>query len=220
MIDALRANAGHVAAWVPAFSLALLAASVALLVWLRVSTRALAWSARRRQLARFLGQNALGLCVAGLVVALGPMRPLFGTTRTLDNRVGTAAPDTVFRLVESGAESDLGHLRGKVVLVNLWATWCPPCTRELPVLDRLQEAYRERGLVVVTLTDETPEAVREVLARLAHPAVNGSVPSFGWLAIRDFRPFTLLLDRQGVLRDYFFGEQSYETFESRTLPHL
>ena len=220
MIDALRANAGHIAAWVPASSLALVLVCAALLASLRFSTRASAWPARRRRLARLLAQNALGLAVAGLVVALGPMRPLFGTTRALDNRLGTAAPETVFRLVQGGAEGRLGDLRGKVVLVNLWATWCPPCTRELPVLDRLQEAYRERGLVVVTLTDETPEAVREVLTRLAPHAVNGSVPSFGWLAIRDFRPFTLLVDRQGVLRDYFFGEQSYETFESRTLPHL
>jgi thiol-disulfide isomerase/thioredoxin len=220
MTDVLQANAGRIAAWVPASSLALLAASAALLAWLRVSPRAAAWPAPRRQWARFLARNALGLAVAGLVVALGPMRPLFGTTRTLDNRVGSAAPEIVFRLVASGAESRLGELRGKVVLVNLWATWCPPCTRELPVLDRLQLAYAERGLVVVTLTDETPEAVREVLARLAPHARNGSVPSFGWLAIRDFRPFTLLLDRRGVLRDYFFGEQSYETFESRIGPHL
>ena len=62
---------------------------------------------------------------------------------------------------------------------------------------------------MLTLTDEPPEEVREMLERLAPHTTNGSVTSFGWLAIRDFRPFTLVLDRQGVLRDYFFGEQSY-----------
>ncbi len=220
MAELLKANAGHLAAWVPAFSAALLAVCVALLAWLRYSPQASAWPARRRRLAKLLGQNALGLAVAGLVVSLGPMRPLFGTSRQLESRLGTEAPDTVFQLVATGAEGRLSDLRGKVVLVNLWATWCPPCTRELPVLDRLQRVYRDRGLVVLTLTDEPPEAVREVLERLAPHATSGSVASFGWLAIRDFRPFTLVLDRQGLLRDYFFGEQSYETFETRIRPHL
>jgi thiol-disulfide isomerase/thioredoxin len=148
------------------------------------------------------------------------MRPLFGTSRRLDNGLGKPVPDAEFQVVESGARKRLGELRGRVLVVNLWATWCPPCLRELPVLDRLQAAHRARGLVVLTLTDEPAEAVRGELARLAPRTLNGSVASFGWLAIRDFRPFTLVVDREGVLRDYLFGEQSYETFEARIRPLL
>jgi thiol-disulfide isomerase/thioredoxin len=129
-------------------------------------------------------------------------------------------PETVFRRVDSGAEQRLGDLRGQVVLVNLWATWCPPCLRELPVLDRLQRDHAGRGLVVLTLTDEPPDAVRDTVARLAPNALHGAVASFGWLAIRDFRPFTLVIDRDGVLRDFMFGEQSYATFAASVAPHL
>jgi thiol-disulfide isomerase/thioredoxin len=177
-------------------------------------------SARQRRRLRLLSLNAFGLAVAGMIIAFGPMSPLFGTARLLDNRVGTPVPEMVFRLVEDGAERRLSDFRGRVVLVNLWATWCPPCRLELPVLNRLHGNYRERGLVVVTLTDEPPDQVRDVLQGQAPDTVNGTVTSFGWLAIRNFRPFTLILDRNGVLRDYFFGDQAYEAFESRMRPYL
>jgi thiol-disulfide isomerase/thioredoxin len=167
-----------------------------------------------------LSLNGLGAGVACIIVAFGPMSPLFGTARVLDNRVGTPAPDMVFGHVGSGVEGRLSDFRGKVVLINLWATYCPPCRRELPDLNRLQGSYRERGLVVLTLTDEPADKAREVLRRLAPDTVNGRVNSLGWLAIREFRPFTLILDRHGVLRDYLFGPQAYEVFESRIRPYL
>jgi thiol-disulfide isomerase/thioredoxin len=148
------------------------------------------------------------------------MSPLFGTARVLDNRVGTPAPEMVFRLVDGGVERRLSDFRGKVVVINLWATWCPPCRRELPVLNRLHGSYSERGLVVVTLTDEPAEQARAVLHTQAPDTVNGTVDSFGWLAIRDFRPFTLIVDRGGVLREYMFGDQAFEAFESRIRRYL
>ena len=133
-----------------------------------------------------------------MIVAFGPMSPLFGTARTLDNRVGVPAPEMVFRLVEGGVEKRLSEFRGKVVVINLWATWCP----------------------VLTLTDEPAEQASAVLRSQAPQTVNGTLDSFGWLAIRNFRPFTVIVDRDGVLREYMFGDQAYETFESRIRPYL
>jgi len=218
--ELLKANAAQLAAWVPAASVAVLVLCLALRTWLRLAPAAAAWPERRRRALRLAAQLGLGLAVTGVIVSFGPMKPLFGTSRQLGNRLGQPVPDAAFTVVASGAEARLADLRGKVVLVNLWATWCPPCRRELPTLDRLQGEYRERGLVVLTLTDEAPEDVRELLASLAPRALNGSVPDFGWLAIRDFRPFTLVIDREGRLRDYFFGEQGYATFAARIAPHL
>jgi thiol-disulfide isomerase/thioredoxin len=220
MGDFLREHAAHLAAWGRAGAVVAASLGVLGLVYLARANTARAWAPHIRARARLALLNVLGLAGAGLVVTFGPMTPLFGTARDLAHAMGSPAPDISFRVVETGAARRLHELRGKVVLVNLWATWCPPCLVELPALDALQSAYRDRGLVVLTLTDQDAGEVREALARLAPGTLNGAVADFGWLAVRDFRPFTLVLDRQGVLRDYFFGAQTQETFEARIRPYL
>jgi thiol-disulfide isomerase/thioredoxin len=216
----LQAHAAHLAAWVRVGALVTAGVGTAGLLYLWRSPAARTWHPRFRNKARLAFQNLLGLAIAALAVAYGPMTPLFGTARILDNTVGSPVPDLEFRSVQDGAARRLSELRGSVVVVNLWATWCPPCLRELPVLNRLQGSYRERGVVVLTLTDQGADEVRDVLSRLAPQPMNGTVESFGWLAIRDFRPFTLVLDRQGVLRDYLFGDQTYDAFAARIQPYL
>ena len=220
MTEFLRQNGAHLAAWVRVGSILLVSASLVVLAYVLWSPKAHAWPARRRHIVRLLSLNGLGIAIGSAIVAFGPMSPLFGIARVLDNRVGAPAPEMVFRLVEGGVERRLSDFRGKVVVINLWATWCPPCHRELSVLNRLHGSYSERGLVVVTLTDEPAEQARTVLHAQAPESVNGTIDSFGWLAIRDFRPFTLILDRDGVLREYMFGDQAYETFESRIRRYL
>jgi peroxiredoxin len=63
-------------------------------------------------------------------------------------RKGTAAPPIRLAAL-SGETLDLASLRGRVVLVNFWATWCQPCTAEMPTLEALWREYRGRGLVVL-----------------------------------------------------------------------
>jgi thiol-disulfide isomerase/thioredoxin len=53
----------------------------------------------------------------------------------------------------------LSQLRGKIVMVNFWATWCPPCREEMPILDAIYTHYQNEGLVVLSITDETPLTV-------------------------------------------------------------
>jgi peroxiredoxin len=65
----------------------------------------------------------------------------------------------------AGNAVDLSALRGKVVLVNFWATWCPPCRKEMPDLDALHRRFKEQGLVILAFSDEKEEVVKEFLAR-------------------------------------------------------
>ena len=148
------------------------------------------------------------------------MSPLVKTAERLHRGIGEQAPDFKFRLVSDDSEHELAEFRGKVVLVNLWATWCPPCRVELPVLNRLQTAYGARGVVVLTLSDEPAVEVREFVAKQSPDAINGYMASFGRLEIESFRPFTLVVDRNGVLRDYFFGSQEFVTFEAKIREYL
>ncbi len=68
-------------------------------------------------------------------------------------------PKTVEPITASEFEQVLEHHRGKVVLVNLWATWCIPCVQELPDLNLLQERYREKGLKVLAISFDDPETL-------------------------------------------------------------
>ncbi len=58
----------------------------------------------------------------------------------------------------------LKSLKGKVVLVNFWATWCPPCRKEMPDLDALNQRFKDRGLVILAISDEDADKVKAYLA--------------------------------------------------------
>jgi thiol-disulfide isomerase/thioredoxin len=66
----------------------------------------------------------------------------------------------------------LSELRGKIVLVNFWATWCPPCRAEMPNLDAIYTQYANQGLVILSITDENPSKVNSFLeGKDYHPPV-------------------------------------------------
>lgn len=213
MTEWLRQNFAHLAAWAsPAFA-AFAVLAVAGVWWLGRGRRFLIPASRVRRFGSFICSSLAGLSVVGIVVTHGPMSPLVRTAERLHRGIGEQVPDFRFRLVSDDSEHQLAEFRGKVVLVNLWATWCPPCRAELPVLNRLQADYRAQGVIVLTLSDEPGVEIREFVAKHSPDAVNGYMAEFGWLDIDRFRPFTLVVDRNGVLRDYFFGTQELAAFE-------
>lgn len=98
---------------------------------------------------------------------------------------------------------------GKVVLVNYWATWCPPCRAEQPALSRIATAYRARGLEVVGVsldTDDPPAAVRRYGAeyRVPYPLVLGAEDAALTFSMRAV-PVTILLDRRGRIAKVITG---------------
>jgi thiol-disulfide isomerase/thioredoxin len=155
-----------------------------------------------------------GVSILALCVLLGPMAPMMSQVRGIRGAVGRPAGELEFRTVANDAPGRLSELRGKVVLVNLWATWCPPCRHEMPAIDRLQRDYADRGLVVVTLSSEE----RQTLIRFAeqHPTstLNVYASQLGWLDVPG-RPLTMLIDRDGVVRDCAIGARSYDEFEGK-----
>lgn len=166
-----------------------------------------------------------GLLVLALVLGFalfllnGPMRPMLAEVRRLQTLIGRPAGDIAFRQVADGAPRRLQDFHGQVVVVNLWATWCPPCRAEMPDLNRLQRDYQARGLAVVTLSDEPRETVQGFAAKQPFSTTNVVAESLGWLDVPG-RPLSVVIDRDGTIREMFVGSRDYETFEAAVRPYL
>jgi len=118
--------------------------------------------------------------------------------------VGKAAPNYHAASLTGGASS-LAELKGKVVLVNAWATWCKPCLEELPELRRLHTELGSRGLAVVgvSLDEDTAEAPilkfaqdHQMAYAIWHDPAQRLMTTFDFAGL----PTTVLIDRDGVLR--------------------
>jgi thiol-disulfide isomerase/thioredoxin len=106
----------------------------------------------------------------------------------------------------SGAAFDLSKLRGKVVLVNYWATWCVPCRKEMPVLNSFYQRHRADGLEVIAISADRPQDIakmRKMSSSLAYPtATMNEITDDGFGPPEGF-PLTYVVDRNGVVRDKF-----------------
>jgi thiol-disulfide isomerase/thioredoxin len=111
-----------------------------------------------------------------------------------------------------GGELSLADYRGRPLLLNFWATWCPPCVRELPLLDRFQRAQAGRGWQVIGLAVDGPTPVREFLRRtpLGFPVglagLEGTQLSRRLGNSNGGLPFSVAFGRDGRPRDRQLGE--------------
>lgn len=148
----------------------------------------------------------------GLYVLSGPMRPMLAQVRQVVSLVNRPAAEAAYRNVADDAPHRLSELRGKVVVLNLWATWCGPCRKELPEIERLQKAYAERGVVVVTVSTEERDRLLRFAEKNPLATLNVYTPRIDWLDVGG-RPLSVIIDRGGVVRDCFIGARSYDEFE-------
>jgi thiol-disulfide isomerase/thioredoxin len=104
-----------------------------------------------------------------------------------------------------GGELSLASLRGKPLVLNFWATWCPPCISELPLLDRFHQEQNPRGWTVVALAVDSPTPVREFLRQrpLAMPVGLAGLDGveFGRALgnVQGGLPFTVVIDSSGAV---------------------
>jgi cytochrome c biogenesis protein CcmG/thiol:disulfide interchange protein DsbE len=126
--------------------------------------------------------------------------------------IGKPAPQ--FVLSDGARTADLSKLRGRVVLLNLWATWCAPCIEELPSLLALQRQMPDVAVVAVSM-DQDPDVYRRFLVehhvdvltfRDEEQRVNAL---YGTVQI----PETYIIDKQGILRRKFIGAQNWTSPE-------
>ena len=134
---------------------------------------------------------------------------------TIPVEVNYAAPDLQLLDVNGGVVS-LDIYRGKVVLVNLWATWCPPCKAEMPALQSFYEEYKDTGFVVVAIDNgETLDLVKPFVREygLTFPIWLDedymTEKAFGTINL----PSSWVIDRTGKVRLLWVGEISSRVLE-------
>ncbi len=145
-----------------------------------------------------------------------------GATTAANSATFEPLPDVELKTLD-GQPLHLSDYRGKVVLLNFWATWCLPCRAEIPDFNRMQKDYEARGFSVVGISShDTPEMIRDFQSEVKQEyqlLVSGDD------APADFqtgpgRPATFILDREGRIRERFIGERDRATFDTVVRPLL
>ena len=122
-------------------------------------------------------------------------------------RSGYPAPDFTLETLE-GKTVTLSDLNGEVVLINFWATWCPPCRAEMPAIQEVYEEYRDQGFTVLAVNQR--ESQGRVAAFMDELGLTFPVPldREGRVSARyrvNALPTTFFVDRAGIIRDVTIG---------------
>ena len=151
---------------------------------------------------RLLDRRRACALLAALPVAALPLGVAFG-------RAPRTGPAPDFTLpVRGGGSLSLAQLRGQVVMLNFWATWCPPCRQEMPLLEQIHKRYERLGFTLLGINvEQENRLIDRFLAEVpvSFPILLDTSEEVGRLYEVAAMPTTVLVDRSGQLRDHFFG---------------
>jgi len=159
-----------------------------------------------------MNPRILALFCAAL--ALGPAQPAAAV------EAGGAAPDCALTSIGGAASHGLKQFRGKVLYVDFWSSWCPPCAKSFAFLNELDHDLKDQGLQVVGINlDEATEDAQAFLAQ--HPASFTVAADASQQCAKDFdvkaMPSAYLIDRAGIIRHVHYGFRPEEAKEFRIL---
>ncbi len=143
-------------------------------------------------------------------------------SQTTSNMIGKQAPDWTLNALD-GKSVRFADFRGNVILIDLWATWCPPCRQEIPGFIALQKQYAASGLVVIGISlDESATPVKEFVKKNAmnYPVVMGNRTTANLYGDIRGIPTTFLVDRSGKIVNQYVGFHEKSVFETAIQPLL
>jgi thiol-disulfide isomerase/thioredoxin len=175
-----------------------------------------------------LRRSLLFLCLAGIGIAGCNQHPANAPQREQTviaaGEIGSRFPDFTAKDLQGRAVSS-AEFRGKVVLVDFWATWCQPCKQEMPGYQKLADRYGARGLAVIGFKFDTMMDIEDPLTFAKTIGVHYPLA----VAVDDIKrrfgpieglPTTMLYDRQGILRKKVIGFEYTDAFEADLKPLL
>ena len=154
---------------------------------------------------------------SGLLVASHYMKDeLFPVT------LGSTAPDFRAKVLGDSRYKTLADYKGQVVLLNIWATWCPPCQAEMPSLERLYQAYGDKGLklVAVSIDDYVTEDSIRAFAKnfgITFEILHDSTHAIERLYQTTGYPESFVIGREGPIRKKWIGPDDWSSQGNRAL---
>ena len=149
-----------------------------------------------------------------LAASIVAMALFFGCTKASQTGGAMAADFTLQDL--SGKDVKLSDMKGKVVVLEFWATWCPPCRASIPGIEKLYEAYKDKGVVVlaVSMDEGGWDAVQSFVKEygIKYTVLKGNEDVAVKYQVRSI-PMLLVLDKEGKISKRYLGFGSDEDIE-------
>ncbi|BDS13627.1 peroxiredoxin family protein [Aureispira anguillae] len=135
---------------------------------------------------------------------------------------GKKAPDIDLKTI-GGKRFNPSNMKGKIVLLNFWFAACKPCITEIPSLNELQQKYKSKNVVVISISTDQ-QAVAEKLAKekkMRYAVVAGGKSIASQMKVSTF-PTSFLIDKEGIIQDVFMGASSFDATYTYTeiKPHI
>jgi peroxiredoxin len=159
------------------------------------------------------GRATLSLLIAAAALAVAAGWFVLYRTPLVKLRAGAQAPG--FKLpLQGGGDVSLESLRGKIVFVNFWATWCPPCLKEAPSLQKLYDQLKGEGFEVLAVSIDDAGSSDKIAAFQRDYSITFPIPLDPDRRVYDSYqvfgvPETFLLDEQGRVIEQFVGPQDW-----------
>ena len=126
----------------------------------------------------------------------------------------------------NGEQQSLKQWQGKVIVLNFWATWCPPCREEMPELSEMQKQYHQKNVVIVGLSTEDLDTTKAFMknAPVSYPILSGDLEAMRLAERlgndRGILPYSVIIDKDGKVVTHFFGRVNQQLIEKTLIPLL
>jgi len=150
-------------------------------------------------------------------------------SQSLSNEQSKQGAQTLFSTTLpdlQGVEQNISQWRGKVIVVNFWATWCTPCREEIPEFIEAQKKFNEQGRVIIGIAIDQPDKIKMFSEEFGinYPILVGSMSTWSLLEAtgnqRSALPYTIVLNRAGEIVDSYLGRINLKKLENQILPLL
>lgn len=158
-----------------------------------------------------------------------PKSPVSNTTGQVGNQAESLqtdasgiAPDFTEKDIKNNETISLNNYRGKVVVLNFWATWCPPCRAEIPALEDLQDIYKDKLVIIGAAVFSSTAAIEQFYKdyEINYPVIMGSyelMEKYGKVRVV---PTTILIDKKGEIADNVIGSRTKDQYAKMLKPLL